>query len=371
MSYYLNYYQDFISKCNCHCCIFDKDPSNMPPPTLEMTPAINPNRPQTLKQAKKAYRKAGATPRMSEAELRRLARAVELQERADRIKEREIKKKANRKKKAEKMEKERGARRKVGLPEIREAYVGPSQLKLAFPGAHGKAKEDDESSDASGEEMARTDKQGVSESVETPCRISRSHLQPKSPNVIIRPKSPRAALADKPCRTSDHDWLDFVVSNTQIEQELSTPEINSPTIYVAEPVSASHENPSDILALISTQDLESSIKGSPTTLATVAENPVAPSEASTEDFGSDGVYTDEDFQNLTEDLKLKSAFNPKSESENDALSDTKKRKTCTDKAPLTEADSFELSSQELLALVRNDDFDEFDISTQDLQDLVP
>lgn len=339
----------------------------LPPLTLSMTPAINSNRPQTLKQAKKAYRKAGATPRMSEAELRRLARAVELQERADRIKEREIKKKANRKKKAEKMEKEREARRKVGLPEIREAYVGPSQLKLAFPGARGKAKEDDASSDASGEELARTDKQGVPESVETPCRISRS-LQPKSPNVIIKPKAPRAALTNKPCKISDYDWLDFVVSNTQIEQELSTPEINSPAIHVAEPVSPRHENPSDILALISTQDLESSIKGSPTTLATVVENPVAPSEASTEDFGSDGVYTDEDFQTLTQDLNLKSAFNSKSESENDALSDTRKRKKCTGMASWTEADTFE---SELLALVRNDDFDEFDISTQDLQDLVP
>ena len=109
----------------------------MPRCPLEMASAINPNRPQTLKQAKKAYRKAGPGPRFSEVELRRLARAAELQERADRIKDREKKKKANRKKREEKMEKEREARRKAGLSEIREAYVGPSQLKLAFPGADG------------------------------------------------------------------------------------------------------------------------------------------------------------------------------------------------------------------------------------------
>lgn len=340
-----------------------------------MAPAINPNRPQTLKQAKKAYRKAGATPRFSEIELRRLARAAELQERADRIKEREKKKKANRKKKEEKVEKEREARRKVGLPEIKEAYVGPSQLKLAFPCARGKGKKNDESSGASGEELARIDEQGAPESVETPCRISRTPLQPKSPNLIIKPKSPHAVLTDKPCKNSDHDWLDFVVSNTQIEQELSTPEIKSATTYVVGPGSASHDDPSDILALISTQDLECSVKDSPCNLAMIVKSSAAPSEASTEDFGSDVVCTDEDFQNLAQGLELKSAFKPKSEPGHDAISDKKKRETCTDRTALTKADSFydeyAPSSQELLALVRNDNFDEFDVSTQDLQDLVP
>lgn len=339
-----------------------------------MTPAINPNRPQTLKQAKKAYRKAGACPRLSEIELRRLARAAELQERADRIKEKERKKKTNRKKREERVEKEREARRKAGLPEISEAYVGPSQLKLAFPGARGKAQKDDESSDASGEGLARTNKQGVPVPKETPCRISRSPLQLKSPNVTVKPKSLPNAVTDKPCKISDHDWSDFVVSNTQIEQELSTPEIKSPTISVAEPVSASHDEPSDILALISTQDLDSSMKGSPGVLAMVVKNPATPSEVGTEDFGSDGVYTDEGFQNLTQDLELKLACKVKTKTES-ALSDTEKRETCTDESALTKADSFydafAPSSQELLALVCNNDFDEFDISIQDLQELIP
>ena len=347
----------------------------MPPRPLETTPAVNPNRPQTLKQAKKAYRKAGASPRFSEIELRRLARAAELQERADRIKEREKKKKINRKKKEEKMEKEREARRKAGVPEIRDAYIGPSQLKLAFPGACGKGKKDAGSSDPSGKELARPDKQGVPESVEAP-RISRTPLQPKSPNLTFKPKSPRAPLTDKPCKKSDCDWLDFVVSNTQIEQELSTPKIKCRTVFVSEPlVSASHDEPSDILALISTQDLQSPTKDPPLVLAKVVENHDTPSEASTEDFGSDGVYKDEDVQNLTQDLELKSASKPKSASEDDTISGSKKPLIRSGGATLTEADSFydeyALSSQELLALVRNNDFDEFDVSTQDLQDLVP
>ena len=263
----------------------------MPPCPLEMASTINPNRPQTLKQAKKAYRKAGPGPRFSDVELRRLARAAELQERADRIKDREKKKKANRKKREEKMEKEREARRKAGLPEIREAHVGPSQLKLAFPGADGgKDKKDDESSDTSGEELVRTNQQGVPQSMETPCRTSRTPLQPKSPNLIVKPNSQRAAfVTDQLSKISDHDCLDFFVSNTQIEQELSTPKMKPPTTHVTEPPSASHDRPSDILALISTQDLESSCKGSPANSATVVETPVAPLEASTAEVGLERV----------------------------------------------------------------------------------
>ncbi|MCJ1470885.1 hypothetical protein MMC07_009532 [Pseudocyphellaria aurata] len=355
----------------------------MPRP-LENAPAINSNRPQTLKQAKKAHRKAGARPRFSDVELRRLARAAELQERADRIREREKKRKVNRKKKEEKEDKEREARRKAGLPETREAYVGPSQLKLAFPGAcreDKKGKFYDESSDASGNERAhtdktdKTDKQGVCNSVETPCRISRRPLQPKSPNVIIKPKSPLAVSKDKRCKNSDHDWLDFVVSNTQIEQELSTPEIKTFAISVPEPELAHHDDASDLLALICTQDLESSIKSSPVRIARVVEKSAAPSEASTDDFGSEGVYTEEDLQDLKQDLELKSTCKQKLEPEDDAVVDSKKSETCTENAASSEAESFydeyAPSSQELLALVRNNNFDEFDLTTQDLQNLEP
>lgn len=339
-----------------------------------MASAINPNRPQTLKQAKKAYRKAGPGPRFSDIELRRLARAAELQERADRIKSREKKKKANRKKREEKMEKEREARRKAGLPEIREAHVGPSQLKLAFPGADcGKGKKDDESSDTSGEELVRTNQQGEPQ---THCRISRTPLQSRSPNLIVKPNSQRATfLTDQPSKISDLDCLDFFVSNTQIEQELSTPEMKSPTTRLTKPASASHDKPSDILALISTQDLESSIKGSPANSATVFETSVAPSVASTEDFGSDGVYTDEHLQNLTQGADLKSAFKPNDGPENETICDNKKRMECDEQVSFTEGDSllneYAPSSKDILSFAGSNDFDEFDISTQDLQDLVP
>ena len=89
-------------------------------------------RPQTLKQAKKAYRKSGATVRLSESELAVIERRAVLQERADRIKEREARRKANLKRRDEKIQREREARQRMGIqsPVKGGIHVGPSQLHL-------------------------------------------------------------------------------------------------------------------------------------------------------------------------------------------------------------------------------------------------
>lgn len=91
------------------------------------------NRPQTLKQAKKAYRKSGAQVRLSESELAIIERRAVLQERADRIKEREARRKANIKRKEERNQREREARQRMGIPSPAKEgiHVGPSQLGLA------------------------------------------------------------------------------------------------------------------------------------------------------------------------------------------------------------------------------------------------
>ena len=73
-------------------------------------------RPQTIKQAKKAYQKAGGVKKLTERELRQIERAAELKARAERIKEREAKRKLNQQKREERLEKERQARAKVGIP---------------------------------------------------------------------------------------------------------------------------------------------------------------------------------------------------------------------------------------------------------------
>ena len=88
------------------------------------------SRPQTLRQARRAYQKAGAKPRLSEIQIRQLERSAELQERADRIKEREYRRKANLKRKNEKIEREREARTRMGIPSPVKEDVGASQMRL-------------------------------------------------------------------------------------------------------------------------------------------------------------------------------------------------------------------------------------------------
>ncbi|KAG7006974.1 mRNA-capping enzyme [Physcia stellaris] len=95
-----------------------------------MPPSAVSSRPQTLRQARRAYQKAGATTRLSERQLKQLERSAELQERADRIKERENRRKANLKKKNERIEREREARARMGIASPVREDVGPSQMRL-------------------------------------------------------------------------------------------------------------------------------------------------------------------------------------------------------------------------------------------------
>lgn len=85
----------------------------------------------TTKQAKAAYRKAKA-PRMTEKGYRQFKRGCELDDRAQRIMDKEKRKKENRLKRMEKEEKERERRRKAGLPEKPEGYLSPRQCRLGM-----------------------------------------------------------------------------------------------------------------------------------------------------------------------------------------------------------------------------------------------
>ncbi|KAL8956602.1 MAG: hypothetical protein Q9183_006268, partial [Haloplaca sp. 2 TL-2023] len=84
----------------------------------------------TIRQAKRAYQKAGATPRISAAEQRRIDRAAELQERAARIKAHNLRAKENKRKKAEKQERDREARRQMSVSEHTKNALITSQLSL-------------------------------------------------------------------------------------------------------------------------------------------------------------------------------------------------------------------------------------------------
>ncbi|KAF2095381.1 hypothetical protein NA57DRAFT_59398 [Rhizodiscina lignyota] len=72
-------------------------------------------RAQTLKQAKKAYKRAPTTPTISGAERKRLEREIILDQRAERIKEAEERKRQTLKRKAKKEEQDREARKRAGV----------------------------------------------------------------------------------------------------------------------------------------------------------------------------------------------------------------------------------------------------------------
>ncbi len=87
-------------------------------------------RPQTSRQARRAYQRAGATPRITPAEQRRIDRAAELQERAARIRLHNVRARENKRKKAEKEEKDREIRKRMGIQEPAKFKIGPSQTSL-------------------------------------------------------------------------------------------------------------------------------------------------------------------------------------------------------------------------------------------------
>lgn len=375
------------------------------------------HRPQTLKQAKKAFKKAGALPRFSDAEIRRLNRAAELQERADREKEKERKRKANLKKREERLAKEREARKKAHLPDAKEGHVAPSQLQLAFPGgAINRMEEPTRAALEDGTVQPRknnrkpTDDAGVS--------ILKCPLQQITPSVTKNSKSAPSATSGNPWDTCVEDWDEFLVSNTQLERELSAPRVKAPLMSCARdpaPTCTGVDAPIDMLDLTSTQDLESltrvlspikivaakksrfkfdSIHGGeevkikiqegsnqdllplPAKATLMKEYSLSDSEANTDDFESDYLLTDEELRDLTQRFELGPAVKlqpkacykitspcakidpsqmaPKVKDVEDSFYD--------ENAPL---------SQELLALASSYDFDDFALSTQELQDLVP
>ena len=371
------------------------------------------HRPQTLKQAKKAFKKAGALPRFSDAEIRRLNRAAELQERADRAKEKERKRKANLKKREERLAKEREARKKANLPDVKEARIAASQLLLAFPGGAIKRKEERNRA-ALGDDSIQPRQNNLKPTEDADVSMLKCPLQQITPIVAMSSKSAPFAISENPWNTCVEDWDEFLVSNTQLERELSAPRAKAPPmICTCDPAQASteFEDPIDMLDLIPSQDLESltkipppitivavresrfkpdSIRGGPEVTTTVQgpDQDLVPlpakatlmkkyslpgSEASTDDFESDGLLTDEELRDLTQSFELDPDVKLQ------PLAWDKHISPCARIDPTIVAPEIEDSfydehaplSQELLDLASSYEFDDFALSTQELQDLVP
>lgn len=368
------------------------------------------HRPQTLKQAKKAYKKAGALPRFSDAEIRRLNRAAELQERADRMKEKDRKRKANLKKREERLAKEREERKKAHLPAVKEAHIAASQLQLAFPCGAIKRKEEWTRA-ALGDVVVQS--RQIKPTDDPSISIPKCPLQQIT---AICSKSAPFSTSENLWNTCVEDWDEFLVSNTQLERELSVPRVKTPLMICTRdpaPTRTEFDDPIDILDLVSTHDLDSltrlpppiavvavkesrykpnSIHGGPEVKTTVQEGPIrdlvpVPANAtaakkysfpdcvaSMDDFESDGLLTDEELRDLTQSFDLDVKPQP--------IAGDKNVPTCARINPMRVAPEIEdiedslydehaPLSQELLELASTYDFDDFTFSTQELQDLVP
>ena len=225
--------------------------------------------PQTIKQAKRAYSKSSAKFNLSASELAVIERRGVLQERADRIREREARRKANIKRKEERKDRERETMIKMGRPLPFEGgiKVGPSQLDLTrFLPVSGKG--DDEEKEMQQqrverlEEFVRTEKidvgktktQHTTTSMAPPPRPASKH----SPSTIIN-RSLTSKAEQRQFSIAYEDYNDFFVSNTQIERELSPLSRKSP-IRLPKPEMTEAPLPvtkgMDEVWQISTQDLD-------------------------------------------------------------------------------------------------------------------
>lgn len=244
------------------------------------------SRPQTLKQAKRAYRKSGAIVRLSASELAQAERRAALQERADRIREREARRKANLKKREEKIARERETAKRMGRPIAEDKKstwkIGASQLSLGgFLGGVQKRSnnilvdEDQEDVKAKAQlELDAVDKPLTCTSPPSQ-NLVRSNMQDLgglplkevSPNVSAIRMPPPSKPQPKSTSLADEAFDDCFPSNSQIERELS-PHANPAPIPSAATLQArpsqptktalicNSENADDLLACISTQDLD-------------------------------------------------------------------------------------------------------------------
>ncbi|KAL8695606.1 MAG: hypothetical protein Q9224_003304 [Gallowayella concinna] len=270
------------------------------------------HRPQTSKQAKRAYQKAGGAPRISAAQQRHIERAAELQERAERIRLHNLRAKENKRRKAEKLEKEREARKRMGIDDPVKNDVGSSQLRLgAFVIVGKKPRKEEicppaspfEDREDTAVECAKTEvvvhetvslikpeyvplQSGPTALCSPPKTPIAPLIRKSAPTTVEKQFAPQPQLMPPPPRpplkkvsldpmahpsfqppkvvpicSVETDWDLFLDSNTQVEREISGPQ-PKPLPDSWKPIpqilpSACRMYPTSILTNISTQDLQS------------------------------------------------------------------------------------------------------------------
>ena len=327
-------------------------------------------RPTTLKQAKKDYKKSGASTRLSESELALIERRAVLQERADRIKEREGRRKANLKKKEEKTQRDREERQRKGLPPrpAKEGFhVGPSQLPLGNYAAFSeKGKQEEKTTDVVRAWLGeRTTGRGPNATSMAPPPV-RHPLQPKPANSAAQ-KPPAAASQVKSHLFPDDYLEDFFVSNSQIERELS-PAPAAPVLCLnvplqmptppspSPPVAATNTDTADLLAQISTQDLDF------TDQLTQLEPQV-----STEECDFDDDLTEEDLGDIVLEYELEPANDSSIKRLNKTVNLLQKEPITT--FPSRDGKQMPQICGRTVPVKQTAESDTFGLSTQDLQEL--
>ena len=231
------------------------------------------HRPQTLRQAKRAYRKSSSKPKLSASELAVIERRAILQERADKIRKREAKRKANTRKKEEKKGRERESLLKQSreVPKEGLCKLGPHQLDLTrfLPIGETSCEQvllDKKSHQSEGKAVTNEKQEGKDDPDEPVTKISmppppRSPLKEISTNSFGKP-APLSTKSEAVIPMTDI-VDDLFVSNTQIEREIAPipqeirpyaidphqipiPEVSKPRVSETEL----------ILAQILTQDLD-------------------------------------------------------------------------------------------------------------------
>ena len=231
-------------------------------------------RPQTLRQAKRVYRKSSANLKLPASELAAIERRAVLQERAEKIREKAARKKTNIKRREEKKEKEREALLRQGREVPKEGFckVGASQLDLTRFLPMGRTGSEQEDTNNELDWMKRP-------IVEAKKQDERDSPGKPATSLITMPPPPRPPLKEVSTNTFGKASKlfpktepvvpiisitdDFFVSNTQIERELSPPPVcirssamdahQIPPLSISKPVANETEL---LLAQILTQDLD-------------------------------------------------------------------------------------------------------------------
>ena len=313
------------------------------------------NAPQTLRQAKRAYRNSSKSTRLSAAELAAIERRAVLQERADRIKEREARRKANIKRKEDKAAREKARAIETGRAVSDRNWwkIGSSQLDLgSFLGTVKKASMGD---------APREQKENKVEEPDTPpptssplrmsppsypeVRRATSHM-PRDENSTRMPpparpetrKSASQVVCDQSSSSLKTENAttkplldisdDLFVSNTQIERELSPVANINPQAESSNQPSTYHNN-NDLLSgtcalllqQISTQDLDLDIDPdfqlSPPVMSTTeptrqpppsAKRDITHNIAAGDSFGGDDDLTDHDLEDLAQAVETSHGY---------------------------------------------------------------